>query len=299
MANGFQRIPAPAAAPPRVGLITSAQTPDLGGARWQDGIVFHPQASLGTDALDGGAWWDGCDAGLPSPPYIDPLDAEPGTKTTGPAELADVQYLPWVNVEAKEAPVTSFSEAEYQAIARQRLVANETTKVEREFWAGEVAQAGGLPNHYLTEAATPVLGEYPLAYALARLQQYLADAIPGRGMVHCSTFTAALWHSAGMVRREGNLLLDLADNLIVPGGGYDGSGPEGQTAAVPQVTEYAYATGMVQFLHDDIIFPSTYAEAIDRNRNRVTLRAERLVAAFHDQQAQAAVLVDLTNPCGS
>lgn len=290
MSNGYQVIPAPLATPPRQGLLASAVRPDVAGRRWEGGIIFHPEASLGAGLEAGGAWWDGClSDGAVTVPVTD--------KTDGPSCLPDVDYLPWYLVEAQQRPATSFGPEEYQAVARRRLEANESIKAEEEFWTGVVAQASGSGNNYLQIAGTPELGTGSITSALAAAQQYLADTIPGRGMIHARPYVVSLWRSAHMVEASGNLLLDIFGNVIVAGQGYTGESPTGGTATTPYVLEAIYATGMVQYLAGQVENVGSYAEDLDRDTNLVTVRAERLTATFHDEQAQACVLVDLENAC--
>lgn len=289
MTNAYQVIPAPLASPPRQGLLASAVRPDVAGRRWEGGIIFHPEASLGALPNAGGAWWDGClSGGEVGVPELD--------KTDGPSCLPDVDYLPWYVVEAQKRPATSFGPEEYQAIATRRLIANESIKAEHEFWSGYVAQTSGSGNNYLAHAATPVIGTGSIVSALAALQQYLADRIPGRGMIHARPYVVSLWRSAHLVEQSGNLLLDVFGNIIVAGQGYDGTAPQG-TSTNPYVLEAAYATGLVQYLGGDVTNVGSYSEDLNRETNEVTVRAERLTATFHDEQAQACALVDLTDAC--
>lgn len=299
--DGFALIPAPPLTPPRLGLLASAIRPNQeGDTRWVGGLKFRPFAQMGDQSLDGGAWWDTCMAD-PAWATVDPDAVEPdGIKGVGPPEVSTVFYLPWQMIEAKECNASGVALAEYEALSRQRLAANESRRLEREFWLGEIAQAGNLPNDYLANPATVdilVPGERALAYALGALQQYLADMVTGRGMIHCSVFLYSLWLSAGMVHRDGNVILDGMDNVVVPGTGYDASGPEGETDAIPGELEWAYATNMVHVMESPVIVPGDPAAFVGQSTNQVTLRAERFVAAFTDQQAHGAILVDMCNPC--
>lgn len=291
MTNGFQVIPAPPAAGPRQGLLVSAQRPDTAGRRWEAGIVFVPEA-VNVDGVTGEFWWDGCTSdGGGVPEWTD--------KTTGPACYDPVEYQPFEIIEAWERPATSFGRDEYQATARRLLAAGESRKAERAFWGVAGASVGPAANSFLSEAATPTLGQGSILSALARLQQYLADTIQGRGMIHARPYVVSLWQSAGMVISDGNLLLDVFGNIIVAGQGYDGSGPDGGplAASTPYVFEYAYATSMVQYLAGEIRPVGTYDEALDIETNTVTVRAERLIATFTDGTAQAAAGIDLTSAC--
>lgn len=285
MADGFEVIDAPPAAPARVGLIVSANRPPTGDALWENGLRFVAEAYRGDDLDEGGAWWEVCD-------LEDGTD--PPDKGEGPGVPDPVSYLPWQVIESD--PCLSRGHDDSRAL--RRLAANRPWKVEREFWSGVVAQAGGLPNDYLTNpATTDDLGSAGVVFALAALQRYLDDQIPGRGMIHATKTVVTAWTSAGLTRREGALILDLYDNVIVPGAGYDGTGPEGSPASSASA-EWAYATGMVQFLDR----PPTTVRSDDRSiasRNRDVWIAEQFVAAFHDGQAHGGVLVDLSDPCST
>jgi hypothetical protein len=281
MADGFEIIDAPPAAPARVGLVSSSNRPTL-TVRWENGIRFVPEAYRGDDLDAGGAWWEVCDV---------EDAADPPDKGIGPPVPDSVAYLPWIVVEADAC----LSRSDGEARVRRRLVANTSRKVELEFWSGVVAQAGGLPNDYLVNPATAEdLGTAGVVFGLAELQAYLADAIPGRGAIHCTVRVATAWQSAGLVRREGTLVLDLYDNIVIPGSGYPGTGPDGW-AAPAAGQEYAFATGIPQYLEGPIT--AMRDAAAGAQRNRFTWNAERTVAAFHDGLAHGGLLVDLGDAC--
>jgi hypothetical protein len=292
VADGSIIIPAPPAAPARVGLYTAAVRPDIGDrVHWPMGIRFRPEATLGAELLDGGAWWEDCPGGV--------APDDEAAKTGGPVNPETVTYRPWQLVEGETCSAVVHNAADYVGRARRRIKANAGRKLEREFLLGEITQAGNLGNAYLTDAAvTQDLGLLPLVYALGELQTYLADTIPGRGMIHCTPRTATLWLSAFVIRREGPVYLDVMDNVVVVGAGYTGDGPDGGEPAVPGTVEWAYATGLVQLLEADVdLYPDNIAEATDKARNEVTYRAEEWVATFHDGEAQAGIAVDLCNTC--
>lgn len=155
-----------------------------------------------------------------------------------------------------------------------------------------------LEDHFWTtvlNASTDLspVGSSPLRYALAALQEALGPC--GRGFIHCTVQTAALWHSEQMLRRDGALLLDVFDNVIVPGVGYDGSSPAGVVDATGE-TAYAYATGMV----DTRLGPVRTFENLDPLDNSLTARSQQAAIAYTDDCCLHAINVNLCDTvCGT
>lgn len=291
--NGAAPIPAPLAAPPRVGLMGAVIRPEPVDG-WLNGITFDPEAVDLTLTIDG-YWWDTCTPDVTNPASV--VDG-PGTKTEG-ARPERVHFIPWQAVEADTCSTGGWRTNDYTGRARRKLTASLPAKVEHEFWTGQVAQVGTLPNQYLASLDAEVLNAgalTPLPYALGDLQEYLAETITGRGLIHCTPATANLWLSAGLIRREGTVWLDVKDNIVVPGDGYPGTSPEGEAPAARSA--WAYATGSVYYLEDgDRVIPDALGEALDRSTNLVTFRAERTVLPFWDTIGHAGVLVDHCTTC--
>jgi hypothetical protein len=188
-----------------------------------------------------------------------------------------------------------------------RLLDNATPKaVEREFWDGTRAKIGGLPNRYLTKAgAATVVNPTPgtsvsFKRALNLLEQALADTGPGsRGMIHCRP--EVLDDTAQLFRVSGNTIITSRDTLVIPGVGYSGHGPGGDSNEIPAVGKtWMYATGLVEYREtpaelDDWTLDGGQppASAIDRDTNTVTAWARRTALASFDGQAHYAVLTDL------
>ena len=80
--------------------------------------------------------------------------------------------------------------------------------------------------------------------------------------------------------------MDQFDNIIVPGVGYTGTGPS--TDPPSAGTTWMYATDMVatRIQKKTKVFPSTFAEALDRgqggNPNTITFRCQRLACGYWD-----------------
>jgi hypothetical protein len=279
-------IAARPAAPPRVSLIASADRPAAPlPEHWVNGITWVPELCL--PESDSTFWW--CS------------DADPESKGAIDSTPAAISYRPWIGWAGDSCSTFSVAERDLQGRAARRLQASLSRIIETELWTGTIAQAAGFPNAYLTDAATAEdLGTAGLMYALAHLQAYLAENVNERGMIHATHRTASLWFAGGGLRREGMLLLDPFDNIIVPGQGYDGSGIGGSGPVASGDTEYAFATSMVTVVIDNRITtnPPNLAEAIDRENNNIAYRAEQIVAAIWDVEcAHAGIEVNLCEPC--
>lgn len=296
MAAGAQVITAPPTAPPRISLLGAVLRPDAVDG-WLNGITFDPEAADPTLTADG-YWWDPC---LPSATDPSTVEGGPGTKTAG-ARPDQPVFRPWVVVEGDTCSAAGFRSGDFTARARRLLDAATPAKVEYEFWTGQIVELANLPNRYLASPEADVLNggaAAPLPHALGDLQDYLASTITGRGVIHCTPGTANLWLSAGLIRREANVWLDVKDNIVVPGDGYPGSGPPDETPASTR-TAWAYATSMVHYLEDEVmVLPGALSEALDKSTNTVTWRAERSVLPFFDLLAHGAVLVDHCSTCCS
>ena len=294
--SGAQVIAAPPVAPPRISLLGAVLRPAEVPEGWMNGITFSPEAADATLAADG-YWWDPCIPGASDPSTV---EGGPGTKTAGSRPAHQV-FRPWAVVEGDTCSAADFRRGDFSARARRLLEAATPAKVEHEFWTGQIVELAGFPNRYLASADADVLNggaAAPLPHALSDLQDYLASTITGRGTIHCTPGLANLWLSAGLIRREANVWLDVKDNLVVPGDGYTGSGPPDETAAGAR-SSWAYATSMVHYLEEPAatVIPGSLSEALDKATNTVTWRAERVVLPFFDLLAHGAVLVDHCSTC--
>lgn len=257
---------------------TTAVDPGTPQDRWEAGVNFEPNTCTEDD--------------------VDPLTV----CSTGAVQFNrddcpdDVEMTPLVYYEA--AKRSTFTEVSTPLdIARQRLINTTSHKLEREFWLGEGAQAASYAgNQYLVDAnLDQVAGgaAVPLTYGFAAAVRAGGVAADGqRLMHHMSSFIAVLLYSAGVIRREAGLLLDLADNIIVAGTGYplniDGSADDEVpttgwmiTTLVPQVR-----LGNVQEL-------DTYSQT---NNERIGI-AYRAGAVTMDTCVQIGVNLDLCNIC--
>ncbi len=162
-----------------------------------------------------------------------------------------------------------------------------------EFWTVEV-----IDYPHLADVNADILTTGPTSpiRGIALLERAIADT--GRfGMIHISpelawTLTAVGSRDIFEADRDGKLYTVNGTQLVVDAG-YDGSAPEGQSPSSGSV-EWAYATGPVELIRDaPIIVPTEIREALDRDTNTITYRAERYAIPYWDTALQAAVEIDL------
>ena len=232
-----------------------------------------------------------------------PGAAVPATNTTGgPGNYTNLPIQTWVPylIEVMDT-CSSFGWEEHDFKGRAlRWLDNATPQaIEREFATGAMAQAKGYPNGYLQNAATVTDLTPGTPPSVARGIQILQDALAqvgfgGQGMLHVQPQTAPSLLGA---RRNGSLLLDIFDNVVVPGVGYNANGPGGTVPAAGYAYLYATDIVMVRSQKQGTVFPDTFSEALDRGQggfpNTITFRAERFACAYWDVAAHFCCKVAL------
>lgn len=158
---------------------------------------------------------------------------------------------------------------------------------------GFVLCAGG-------QAVSPLL-------ALAYLNQAIADAHLGMGMIHCSAFVGERWFEArGVTGASGpTKFFSVNGNPVVMGNGYAGVGPDSpQTGGSPTTVapsgnpvQWAYATDLMQVVRAPQVrlYPDSLAAAMQRDQNLVAYRASRPFAINWSGLLRAAVKVAVTS----
>lgn len=292
-ASVFTPIPAPLVTPPRLGLLASAVFPDNVDPRWVNGFSFRSEMCAPGEVAyncpgDGGTPWGGYNT-----------DTEPGVLEAGwPSSSSWVQVTPVelsVQVSCGADPGTSPDDL--IARARRAFLAAESRLLEQEFWTGTATQAAAYPNQYLNDGNATTITPNGGFYALAELQEFAAESFDGRAMIHATHRTVEFWFRNAELRREGNLILDLFDNIVVPGAGYNGTDQNGNYGTFGE-TEYAFVTPMVHVLRDAniTVTPDTPGEALDRDVNDRTYRASRIVAVYHSLCPTGCAYVNLCEP---
>lgn len=184
------------------------------------------------------------------------------------------------------------SDAAFRQRARDVFAAVESGALERELWGGDF-----LPdNPHLTSSFGEILNGDAATSALnglALLEEAIADTNRA-GVIHMTAGMAVTLsgYGNGVLIPERGKLYTINGTLVIPAYGYTGAAPDG----APDVTgseEFAYATGPVEILRSgDFIMPPNLVEAIDREQNEITYRAERYYIAYWDTALLAGVRID-------
>lgn len=280
-----QAIDPPPAQQPVHGLIATAVAlgQDVYGdpnGRWTNGVTYEPEC------VPVGTTTDLCD---------------PATKPN-PAPTAEVSFDTFALTSAYRCSTIGYFGQDYFARARRYLQADQERQLSAELWTGTVAQAESYPNRFLADVANVDIlsegGPIGLTAALACLEQGLNDCNAGqRGMIHATTQTVTHWFGLNLLRREGPLILTVKDTVVVPGVGYDGSDPNGNSPSDIGAV-WAYATGIVTVKlggiktlggPDDLSF-------VDRATNTARVIAERVGLVAFDGCCHLGVGIEIT-PC--
>lgn len=238
------------------------------------------------------------DTGTPAPGVAAPVSNTTGG--VGPyGNLAINTCIPWVISALDSCSSFGFEERDFKGRALRLLENGTPQALEREFWTGALATAAGWPNRFLTDSnlvdLTPVGGPPSVARGQQILQDYIATTgFGGQGMLHCQPQTTPNLLNA---RRVGGLLLDIFDNIIVPGTGYAGTASAIGTPAAGTAVMIASDLVMTRVESEGQVYPDSFAEALDRGQggqpNTIRFRAEKFGMAYFDGAVQAGVRVTL------
>lgn len=171
---------------------------------------------------------------------------------------------------------------DWDARARRKLVACQSKRIEDEFWTGTQSTDAEWGNRFLasptSDVVNPSNASVSVTDGIACLEQGLADCgCGGLGMIHVTPATATHMANAQLLDRDASgILTTKLGTIVVPGAGYDGSGPNGEAAAAGAV--WAYATGVVTVR----LGPVDVHRYPDRSVNTMLVRAERIVGVDFD-----------------
>lgn len=242
------------------------------------------------------------DTGTPAPGV-----APPGSNTTagvGPyTNLPNVQVFPYLIVANDFCSSFGFEARDFKGRALRLLENAQHQALEREFWSGTLATAKGYPNNFLANASAPnfvdLTAGTPVSVARGQLllQDYLSNTgFGGQGMIHCQPQTAPSLLNA---RRVGGLLLDIFDNIIVPGTGYPGTTSAIAGSSTGTAVMFATDLVMCRVESEGQVYPDSFQEALDRGEggfpNRIDFRAEKYGCSYFDGAVQAGVRVTLAS----
>jgi hypothetical protein len=283
-------VAAPPLRPPVVGLLQAAQVVDHAAddTHWFAGLRWKPADNAALDKIKACA-------------------ASYALTDTNTGLTTDVDNTePFELIAHDTCSAFGWSAQDYEARARESLLAKEWGDLEREFEQGTLITANArLAQNVATLTTTPAGSTaIPAKNALAALDEAIANARIGQGMIHAPAYVVALWvgsqvvkmedvtdESTGMPTRK-PALFSPNHNLIVAGSGYQGASTAGAVDGT-HATLWTYATDLI-VVHREAevtITPDTLAQAMDRTLNNVTYRASRVYAVEWSRLLHAAVPV--------
>lgn len=278
MAGARQIVDPPAFTSLPYGLWDAAQKPTPDNGHWQQGITWIERCP------DGGTTYDECLAvtGTGGPPPEPPAKADNVDQTFRGA-------TPFTVIAEFDCSPVGLRDAE--TVASDALARVEQQQVEAAFWTGSAGAQTVVFPHLAADTevldaqdivlqivASPAVTGADVAQALGELEADLATCYAGQGIIHVPRValpTLAAWN---LVEDRDGRLYTTAGNLVVVGGGYTGSGPDGSAPAAG--TAWIYATGAVFGYRGDVQVTSP-RDSIDRSANTMRMIAERTyVIAF-------------------
>ena len=253
------------------GLWDSVQSPGPDDVHWQNGVTWVERCPTGDTTYDECLSVTGTGA-PPAPPAKTPNVTQETRGATPFTVIAEFQCTP-VGI------------GEAQSIAQDALARVEQHQLENAFWTGQAADQTVVFPHLggdsevvdgdvvLQPVASPVVTGADVATALGELEQALANCYKGQGLIHVprnALPTLAAWKLAH--RDDQGRLVTPNGNLIVAGGGYPGTGPDGSTPA--DGTTWIYATGAAWGYRSNVYFTQV-RDSLNRASNTLHLQAER------------------------
>lgn len=274
------------ATPPKYGLLAAASPIRVDDSHW----------------LASGIEWEDflCTPGVVG--FID--NCPPATGFTKPAERNNLfcHADPFVVVGSYDCSTGGRPVNEAFEIARQRLLSWEGRTVEEVLWTGISANGAVNPSFALgndTCDISPIdlapAGSVDAVSAIAQLENALGDVLPCEGVIHVPYGFAAYLIDHRLLERVGDEYFTPTGYRVVLGQGYPGTGPGG---AIPDPgTTWLFGTGPLLLARSDIIMvPDQIDQAINRQVNNVTVRAERFYAVGFSC-ALFAIRVNLSCAC--
>ena len=232
--------------------------------RWTQGFVYLPELG-NAEAVEAIS------------PYANGTGITP-SKMAGNNQSATLWYDPFlvVALDSRSAFGWPYTDYESRALRAERaLRKHESWQCEAEFWSGVQVPT----NYHLTASTetpttsprrtitafsdpTPapgtVLGTaYGLGQSLAALDQAIAEVDAGTGIVHATPYVVQQWMRIFPFIRDSNgLIYTVNHNLLLPGYGYGGTGPDtasrSETDGVTTSGDATFTSASAAFTSADI-----------------------------------------------
>lgn len=210
---------------------------------------------------------------------------------------AEVDTGAFVVYASMECGAVGYDSAEFRTKVERRLANGEQGAAEFALWAGLAADGTplGIPN--LVDDAVDISAADPgnLASVVSALEDfaYREQGYGNVAYIHAPAGMAAWFSQNHLLWHDSNLLKTDYGTVIIFGGGYPGTGPDG--AAPPTGGAYLYVTGQVTVWRSADVFTYPVDQTMDRTTNQHHLVSEREYAIGFDCFAGRAVF----NPLGA
>lgn len=255
-------ILAPSIRPPRVSILSSAEviTPPA-GEKWMGGIELYPLS--GADAS--GPW------------YL----CEVGQVKDATNRVGGQRFQPFAIYATDNCSTFGSGGVDFEARAKQKLSVAEPFWLERVIWENPDDLEN--PSFVNSPSTTVATATSPLA-AFAALDSAVAnDLHDGQGMIHMTTLMFDYIHELGVLRREGNVWFSPLDNIVVPGRGYTGNGPNPDGGAnandATATVQWMFGhPGIIQIIRGEVTTLGVPNSEMNRAVNDIWVTAERPVA---------------------
>lgn len=175
---------------------------------------------------------------------------------------------------------------------REAFVAKEGWYVEREL-------AFGITDADRPHFTLPGLASYPAGIntavgpreALSLLENAIGDTAHD-GVIHVDSGTFVAMAAWDLIDTDGNRAYTTRGTTVIIGDGYRPSSGLQPGTALTADESYAWATGPVRVIRDEVEVLGPTAQVLNRDDNSVTFRAERNYVAYWDTALLAGVRVD-------
>jgi hypothetical protein len=256
---------APGLVAPRVSILSSAEIVSTPGDRWWGTYEILPLSGNGSSGI-----FPICDEG----------------EHTAPERLGAQTFTPFAVWAADECSTFGSGAMEFVDRAKQKLAVVEPWWIENYLWENPDAFVN--PSFTASPSTVVASGMDPLG-AFANLDAAIAqDRHDGRGMIHMVPELFVLLQQYELFRREGNVWYSPLDNIVVPGRGYTGNGPNedggaNENEATDTVTWMFGHPGIIRIRRSEIMYlPDddgiAMLKEMDRYINDLKAVAERVVS---------------------
>ena len=208
-----------------------------------------------------------------------------------------VEADPFAVYASYECGSVGYTPREFTDKVLRRLANGEQGAVEYSLWTGNSDVGGvdlGISNFQDDASAITVANEADLVSVISAMEEwaYLTMGYGNVAYIHAPVSMAAWFGADHLIRIEGGLYKTDFGSIIVFGGGYPGTGANGE--APPAGGAYLHITGQTTVYRSAEPFVYPVPQTLDKSTNQYFLLAEREYAVAFDCMVGRA----LFNPLG-